>query len=183
MIKIEKILKEYSTKKLKDIIETQSAAYSSDYISYAKDELIKRGDTFKFDKELETTITGMSDSELKLLVEQEWYNYHLEDLEIARKEYLKRGFENVYVEEEGDLVSDKRYPALRTISKIYFGTAVVIGIVSLIVLFFASNKPLGLEIILATLIVISLIVLGLIGMSESIKIIIDIEENTRENNE
>ena len=40
MSKIEKLVKEYSTKKLKEIISEQSSAYNSTFVNHAKDELI-----------------------------------------------------------------------------------------------------------------------------------------------
>jgi hypothetical protein len=38
---IQALVKEYSSKKLKDIIENQSDSYNSDFIDYAKDEIDK----------------------------------------------------------------------------------------------------------------------------------------------
>jgi hypothetical protein len=94
MDKLAKIIKEYSSKKLKEIIEQQSSSYSQQFIDYTKDELIKRGENFPLNVDSQKEIAEMTDTNLKNLVEYEYYEYHLEFLEIARKEYLRRGFVN-----------------------------------------------------------------------------------------
>jgi len=191
MSKFEKLVKDYSSKKLKEIIEQQSSSYSETFIDYAKDELIRRGETFQFNPELEKEVAAMSDSDLKNLVEKEWNDFHLEYLEIARKEYLKRKFKNESTEEEpeqqqGERNAETRYPALRTIAGIYSVFAWIIGIVAVIIAFISWSKDGetgGLMIAIPTLVVGALIVLGLLAASESIKVFIDIEENTRKTNE
>ena len=90
MNKTEKLVKDYSSKKLKEISEQHSSIYSKNFVDSAKDELIKRGETFTFDVELENKVAAMSDSLLTNLINNDWYNFHLEYLEIARKEFLKR---------------------------------------------------------------------------------------------
>jgi len=187
MSKIENIVKEYSSKKLREIVEQQSSSYNETFIDYAKDELIRRGENFKFNSELEKEVAAMSDKDLKNLVEKEWNNFHLEYLEIARNEYLKRNFKNEYIDEEPEQQektnAGKRYPALRTIVVILSVFAWIIGIVAVIIAVFAWNKggeTGGLMISLPTLVVGGLMMLGLLASAESIKVIIDIEENTRE---
>ena len=94
MEKIELQLKEYSTKKLKEIIETQSNAYNEGFIDFSKNELIRRGETFTFNAALQKEVEQLPDEELKKIIEIERESYHLEYLEVAIKEYLKRGFKN-----------------------------------------------------------------------------------------
>jgi len=186
MSKIENIVKEYSTIKLREIIEQRSSAYSETFTDYAKDELIRRGENFKFNSELEKEVIAMNDKDLKNLVENEWNNYHLEYLEIARNEYLKRNFKNESTDEEPEQQEEtnagKRYPALRTIAGIFSVFAWIIGIVAVIIAVLSWNKggdTWGLMVALPTLVVGALMVLGLLAAAESIKVIIDIEENTR----
>jgi hypothetical protein len=188
MSKIENLVKEYGSKKLKEIIEQQSSSYSEAFIDYAKDELIRRGETFKFNVELEKEVEAMSDNDLKNLVEKEWNDYHLEYLEIARKEYLKRNFKNKTENEEDpeqqeEKTIGKRYPALRTIAGIFSVFAWIIGIVAVIAAIISGSKggEWGLMIALPAIVIGALIVLILLATAESIKVIIDIEENTRKN--
>ena len=189
MNKIEKIIKEYSSKKLREIVEQQSTSYNENFIDYIKDELIRRGESFPFNTETEKEVAAMSDNDLKNLVEKEWNNFHLEYLEIARKEYLKRKFKNETSDENQDEeqkgIVGKKYPALRTIAGIYSVFAWIIGIVAVIIAiyFYSQNQTMGLTIGIPSLIVGALIVLGLLAVSESIKVFIDIEENTRKTNE
>jgi hypothetical protein len=189
MNKIEKLTKEYSSKKLQEIVEQQSKSYSENFIDYAKDELIRRGESFPFNTETEKEVSAMSDNDLKNLVEKEWNNFHLEYLEIARKEYLKRKFKNETNDETQDEeqigTGGKKYPALRTIAGIYSVFAWIIGIVAVIIAiyFYSQNQTMGLTIGIPSLVVGALLVLGLLAVSESIKVFIDIEENTRKTNE
>ena len=176
----------FSTIKLREIIEQRSSAYSETFTDYAKDELIRRGENFKFNSELEKEVIAMNDKDLKNLVENEWNNYHLEYLEIARNEYLKRNFKNESTDEEPEQQEEtnagKRYPALRTIAGIFSVFAWIIGIVAVIIAVLSWNKggdAWGLMVALPTLVVGALMVLGLLAAAESIKVIIDIEENTR----
>jgi uncharacterized membrane protein len=188
MNKIEKIIKEYSSKKLLEIIEQQSNSYSMNFIDYAKDELIRRGESFPFNTETEKEVAAMSDTDLKNLIEKEWNNFHLEYLEIARKEYLKRKFinetsdENQDDEQKGIVV--KKYHALRTIAVINSVFAWIIGIVAVIIAiyYYSQNQTMGLTIGIPSLIIGALIVLELLAVSESIRVFIDIEENTRKTN-
>ncbi len=75
--------------------------------------------------------------------------------------------------------SRTRYPALMTISGIFVVFAWIVGISALIVTFYflsADSKILR----LISFIFGGLIVLGLVAISESIKVFIDIEYNTRQ---
>jgi hypothetical protein len=190
MSKIEKLVKDYSSQKLKEIIGQQSSSYSETFTDYAKDELIRRGEIFQFNSNLEKEVEAMNDNELKSFVEKEWNDYHLEYLEIARKEYIKRGFKNETSEEEPELEhaqltnDKKRYPALRTIAGIYFVLAWIVGIFAVIIAFYSlsQNENVGLYVV-PSILVGAFIVLGLLATSESIKVFIDIEENTRRKNE
>ena len=188
----EKLIKEYSTKKLKEIVEQQTSSYSETFIDYVKDELIRRGETFQFNSVFEEDVAAMNDNDLKNLVEKEWNNFHLEYLEIARKEYLKRGFKNETSDEEaqaqvGEPKEDfkERYLALRTIAGIYYSFAYIIGIVAVLIAGYSiiNNQQIGILIAISSLVVGALIVLGLLAISESIKVFIDIEENTRKTKE
>ncbi len=185
MNKFEIFIKEYSSKKLNEIIEEHSTSYSENFVDYVKDELIRRGESFPFSPEFEKEIAVMNDNDLKNLVEKEWNDFHLEYLEIARKEYLKRKFKNESSDEEQEIIQKtdivKRYPALRTIAGVYSVFAWIIGIVAVIsaIYSFSQNEKMGLMIAVPSLVVGSLIILGLLAISESIKVFIDIEENTR----
>jgi len=74
-----------------------------------------------------------------------------------------------------------RYPALRTISGIYMVLAWLIGIAAIIVTFYfllkSDMKIFG----LISFVFGGLLALGLAAISESIKVFIDIENNTRKN--
>ena len=128
MEKIEREIKEFSSKKLKEIIEQQSNAYSEIFIDYAKNELIRRGETFLYDIDMQDKVKKLSDEDLKKIVESDRENYHLEYLELAIKEYLVRGFKNETeyvlesIESETNKVVniEKRYPTLRAYSSFYF---------------------------------------------------------------
>lgn len=193
MDKIEKLIKEYNSKKLKEIIDHQSYAYSKQFIEYSKDELIKRGESFVFNSKIENEIGAMNDSELKNLVEKEWNTYHLEYLEIARMEYLKRGFKNeIEFEEEaqensddGEKEDDNKYPALRTIASIYPVFASIIAVLAVLVTYNAFTKDSSGDLmnVIPTIVIGALIFLVLLATGESIKVFIDIEENTRKGNE
>jgi len=186
MDRIEKIIKEYSTKKLQEIIEQQSSSYNSNFIDYAKDELIRRGESFSFNEELIKEVAEMNDDDLKKLVEQEYDTYHLEYIEIARKEYLKRGFKNETSDDnEQKETFEKRYPASRTIAGVISFIAWTVAVITVIIAFIGfSNLPSnsgGMEIIipLGTLIIGAFFFIILLSQSEMIKVFIDIEENTR----
>lgn len=189
MCKIENLVKDYSSQKLKEIIEHQCAAYSESFIDYSKDELIRRSVSFQFNAELEKEVAALSDFDLKNLVEKEWSNFHLEYLEIARIEYLQRGFKNesslVDSDKSEESISHQRYPALRTIASVYSICSWVVGIISLVVVFYtySQNETEGLIAAVPILIIGGLVVLGLLAFSQLIKVVIDIEENTRKANE
>ena len=181
MKKFENLVKEYSSKKLKEIIEVELSSHNAVFIEYVKDELIRRGESLPFNSKLEKEITSMSDDELKDMVEYEWENFHLECLEIARKEYLKRNFiNNKNDKEREDDKIEKRYLALRTISNVYSVFAWVFGILFAIVALLCFKIPTyGLYGTIIFLVIGAIIVLTFLGGSESIKVFVDIEENTR----
>ncbi len=178
----EQLAKGYSSKKLLEIVEKQISAYNEDFIDYIKDELIKRGEKFQYNADYVTIVSEMGDDELKLIVEKDWNDYHLEYVEIARIEYLKRGFTN---EESNDNLDGEqnetkkvRYPALQSIVVILKVFAYIMGFTAVgISIFYLLNE----KVIFAIAILLSAIlnVLLLIALLESIKVIIDIEENTR----
>jgi len=173
-------IKEYSSKKLKEIIEKQSNAYNSNFINHAKDELIKRGESFDMDIEFEKSIKTWSDEDLKNIVENEYDNYHLEYLEIGRKEYLKRGFINETIEEnEQDNKFEEKYPALRSLSSGYYIYAWIVGLTTIGIILYLLSISVNIGIIIATLILGITTILGLLAVSEAIIVFVDIEENTR----
>ncbi len=180
MSKIYSLISDYSSKKLKEIVEQQNSAYSKIFIDYAKDELIRRGENFTFNRQLEIEINSMEDENLKSLVENEWNNFHLEYIEIARKEYLKRGFINDTLEEDF-LIKDKKnkYPALLGIANYYHILAWINGIVflGLFIYFFFILDHLEYSFLFLFIGIFSIIIC--LSASESIKIFIDIEKNTR----
>ena len=82
-----------------------------------------------------------------------------------------------------------KYPALNTISGIYQFLAILVGIGSVIGLFYGLNlmtqyggKPAGIGIIIYSLIAGLLVVISLLAISEGIKLFISIENNTSEQN-
>ncbi len=172
------MLRSYSTKKLRQILE-ESEAYNPDFIDHLKDELIMRGETFKFNVQLTEEIKKLNDAELKLCVEQEWQEYHLEYVEIARSEYLKRGFNNTHLMTEEN--SKEKYPALRILSSLYFGLAWVVGIFAIIysIYCFSQGKDYATDEGIYYLITGLASLLGMIAVSEIIRVILDIEINTR----
>ncbi len=179
---IEKLVKEYSSDKLKRIIETESAAYSCEFIDNAKDELIKRGENFEFDKQTQKDISSMSDVDLKYLVEYDWSNYHLEYVELARKEFLKRNLKNDVetekIEEKTVGANDSKYPALHMLSIVYQVIAVLIiigGLIGGTYLFIQDTVILGMAYILGGLIM----AIMFYAISELLILLTDIEYNTR----
>ena len=185
MDRIEKNIKDYSTKKLKEIVEQQNASYSPNFIDYAKDELIKRGETFPFNEEWIKEITEMSDVDLKYLVEHEYDTYHLEYIEIARKEYLKRGFKNETEASEQKETFEKRFPALRTIAGFISFFAWAFAIITAIGILYAfeniSKYDNGTAFIylVAAFLVGAFFFVFLLSQAEIIRVFVDIEENTR----
>lgn len=74
-----------------------------------------------------------------------------------------------------------KYPALRTISAVYKVFAWVIGIVTLMIAMLTWDQGnMGITISLISIVIGGLIVLGVLAVSESIKVFIDIEHNTRQ---
>lgn len=72
-----------------------------------------------------------------------------------------------------------RYPALRTIAGVYMVLAWIIGIIAIITTFYFLSEN-GMQIFaLVSLIVGGLLALALAAISESIKVFLDIEYNTR----
>ena len=192
MSKIENLVKEYSSKKLTEIIEQQSSAYSEDFIEYAKDELIKRGETLKFNSEREKEIAEMGDDDLRNLVEIEWNDYHLEYLEIARKEYLKRNFKN-YTTSENDTEKSngesnrikvkKRYPVLGWLTALLWVFAIVFGIIAVFCaqdLLKQGDNMVNSPIEWLTTIISTVACLILLAASGVIKVYVDTEENSRQ---
>ncbi|HHH53986.1 MAG TPA: hypothetical protein ENK91_10030 [Bacteroidetes bacterium] len=79
--------------------------------------------------------------------------------------------------------SDYRYPTLRTIASAYMVLAWIIGIATIISIFYFFLED-GKQIFgLVSLIIGSLLVLVLATISESIKVFLDIEYNTRKASE
>ena len=190
MDRIEKLVKEYKSKKLKDIIGEQSSSYCDNFLNYAKDELIKRGESFPLNQRLQDEVSMLDDNELKELVEREYLDYHLEYLEIARHEYLKRGFKNELIEDEysnTEVLFKKRYPALRVISTVttllawLFAAMTVVVSVSAYYIISKNSSDDAEAIIFAIALVMigGFIFIVLLAQSESLKVFLDIEENTR----
>lgn len=117
MKKFRTIAKEYSSEKLKEIIENFPDAYHPDFIDHAKDELIKRGMKFKSNviHEYEKELSDISDTELQTIIEKRCDDYYLEYLEIARAEYLRRGFKYTSSLENGESKDFDILPTIKTI--------------------------------------------------------------------
>ncbi|MBS1625921.1 MAG: hypothetical protein JST83_18015 [Bacteroidetes bacterium] len=90
----EERIAKYSSKKLLDIVEKQANAYSEDYLDLVKNELIRRGETFTYDRKLKEEVEALKDYELRDVIEKDYERYNLEYLELATEEYIKRGFKN-----------------------------------------------------------------------------------------
>lgn len=180
---MEKTVKEYSSVKLRAIITEQGAAYGKEFVDYAKDELIKRGESLPLDPQLQQQVAAMNDADLRHLVEKDWPNFHLEVMEIARAEYLKRGFANTTadapsVPNQTAAISTK-YPALKTLSQLYNVVAWFTMIGSGIGLLYLTDEY-GYSHPLVGLFFMSCwISLLLFSVSELIKVVVDIEHNTR----
>lgn len=187
MSKIENVVQEYSTKKLNEILEKQIHAYNENFINCIKDELIKRGESFPFNTEYEQEIKKMDDSSLRTLVENDWDDYHLEYIELARIEYLKRNFKNDKSGEEqnkGDLNDvESKYPALKVIANVYYLSAWILGFASILIVVTSFEKKDGFVFWVSAMAICALVTLGLFAVSEAIKLFVDIEENTRKNSE
>jgi hypothetical protein len=76
-----------------------------------------------------------------------------------------------------------RYPALRTIARVYMVLAWIIGIAAIITTFYFLSEDEMKIFGLVSLIVGGLLTLGLAAISESIKVFLDIEYNTRKTSE
>ncbi len=77
-------------------------------------------------------------------------------------------------------IGSERYPALRTIAGFYNALARIVGVIAVImVVYYATKGNAGVITAVVTLIVGALSVLGILAVSESIKVVIDIEYNTR----
>jgi hypothetical protein len=182
---IEKLVKEYSSKKLQEITGSQSSAYSERFIDFAKDELIRRGESFVLLPGLTSRLEAISDEELKNIVEADWKEYHLEFLEAARLEYIRRGFRNESrydmepVARTKDHELREKYPALKAIRGVYtfYGwfTGIILALSGVYNYFETKNVLLTTSVISVGILVLLLCV----GAAESIKVIVDIERNTR----
>jgi hypothetical protein len=75
-----------------------------------------------------------------------------------------------------------RYPALRIIASVYMVFAWIIGIAAIITMFYLLSEYEMQLFALGSLIVGGLLALGLAVISESIKVFLDIEYNTRQKN-
>ena len=191
MQKLETEIGRYSSKKLIEIIQIQANAHSEEYLDLVKNELIRRGELFVFDPNIIKLAESLSDNELKTLVEKERNDYNLEYVEVAIKEYLKRGFKNEtgYTEEDIEVPSDlkivpiERYPSLRIYSNIYavFG---ILSFISIVLVFFfkglngySAETKMYFTIIWIT--VYAMTGITLLASAEAIKVFLAIEENTR----
>lgn len=76
-----------------------------------------------------------------------------------------------------------RYPALRTIAGVYMVLAWIIGIAAIITTVYFLSEDRMQIFGLVSLIVGGLLALGLAAISESIKVFLDIEYNTRKSSE
>lgn len=76
-----------------------------------------------------------------------------------------------------------RYPALRTIAGIYMVFAWIVGIASVISTFYFLSNTNGKIFGLVSLVFGGILALGLAAISESIKVFLDIEYNTRKSSE
>jgi len=78
--------------------------------------------------------------------------------------------------------SRSKYPALRTIAGVYSLFAFIVGLLAIIsgAIYLLKAGESGLILAIAIVIIGALVVLGLLALSESIKVLIDIEYNTRQ---
>ncbi|MCK9220890.1 MAG: hypothetical protein M0P47_12700 [Bacteroidales bacterium] len=76
-----------------------------------------------------------------------------------------------------------RYHALRTIAVVYMVLAWIIGIVAIITTFYFLSENKMQIFALVSIIVGGIVALGLAAISESIKVFLDIEYNTRKTSE
>lgn len=77
--------------------------------------------------------------------------------------------------------SRSKYPALRTIAGFYTLFAWIVGVVSVFAaIYFFTKGETGLVLAIPILVIGALIVLGVLAVSESILVLIDIEYNTRQ---
>lgn len=104
------------------------------------------------------------------------------DLETLSKEEIKeQDLNEIETTNQPLSFSSEKYPALRTIASLYTAFAWIVGIVALIIaIYFGTKSEGGLLIALQTVVIGTLIVLGVLAVSELIKVVIDIEFNTRQ---
>lgn len=178
---IEKKVKLYSTKKLKEIVDQQFSAYSEKFLDAAKDELILRGESFTFNDEYVTEIKNKSNMALKEIIEEHFGSYHEEYLEVARIEFIKRDLKNEskegYIDTNEIQAIKEKYTMLMTFSKIMKILAIIV-LIGMIVLLLSENQYFEQNSII--IILYSIISsFGLFLYSELIKLLVDIEKNTR----
>ena len=122
---------------------------------------------------------------------------NFENIEIFFNEFLReRGYKSYdeYYQKEMSLLgsisteynqrnidqyknSYDKYPALRTICQIYRISALIVGIISIIIALLTFK--IGIILSLSTIVVGGLIILGLLAVAELMMVFIDIERNTR----
>lgn len=100
---------------------------------------------------------------------------------LKTEEEQEANFKATEISNQPIALGTNKYPALRTIAGIYTAFAWIVGILAIILaIYFGSKGEAGLFIALPTLVVGALIILGVLAVAESIKVLIDIEYNTRQ---
>ena len=156
--------------------------------------MIKREVEISYDKNLEKEVQEMNDKELKDFIEndEEFKNYYLEYLELARREYLKRGFKNIIAYDsfiEDQKKTHEKYPFLKTLSGIFKFSAWLFAVVTIYIAYKLNtelSKTFENDILMmytiTALIIGAFFFIILYAESELIKVFLGIEKNTRRNN-
>jgi hypothetical protein len=115
-------------------------------------KLIKCREIFKFNPKLENRVKNLDDKTLQNLIDYDWVNYHLEYLELARIEYLKRGFKS---DAKNGQASEpiqikylvKSYSILRSVIGVLKGLAIA-GVIIALVFAFGMGTAISILIII-----------------------------------
>jgi hypothetical protein len=173
---MEKIVKTYSSEKLKEIIEPMKDAYSEKFIDCAKDELIKRGVSFPLNPKYGEEVSAMNDDELRKAIEEDFEGLHEEYLEVIRHEFLKRKLIH-----QNPVLPDKpgKYGNLSMYAELsgYLGSFALLVTAGTSIISFINDKFIEIAYIASIGIVAGI---SLYITSGLIKVLMDIEKNTRQ---
>lgn len=119
------------------------------------------------------------------LMDEDWYEAlinHLHERDLTPEERIIFDQIELIKEKEHKTMLPEKYPALRTIAGFFKLLAWIVGIVAVIAAVLLASKGGDFGILISVIIIVigATILLGLLAISESIMVLIDIEHNTRQ---